>query len=405
MRLSASAVAALFVSSWALAAPQPFPKELHFSKACEPGKKITIAAAGDVLLHDIPQIQATESPNRFISLWRPIIDLMQRTDMTYVNLEGTTAWGINRYQQEAPDPGFVFDDYVYSGIPYPNYHPYLLDDLVASGVDVVSTANNHALDRGPLGADRTIEALRKAGLPYTGTRFRSQKHPRWHTITEAKGIRIAWLACGFINENRAPDPEHQSLQCREDTEEIERIIREIVRKKEADAVIVTPHWGKQFLHEPRDYQLALARRFLEAGAIAVLSSHPHVIQPWEKITTSDGREGFVIYSMGNFVNGHRQLPRRATVLVNLGLTKTRSGKVHINGVKYTPLLMTREEVNGKTYVEMRALDRHPRRDASRDVLAARELLTGLLGDRNIAHPDEPLVTNPECRGQLEASGP
>ena len=53
-----------------------------------------------------------------------------------------------------------------------NYHPSLIEDLRGSGFDVVSTANNHAADRGALGMDRTVEALRAGGIAFTGTRAR-----------------------------------------------------------------------------------------------------------------------------------------------------------------------------------------------------------------------------------------
>ena len=64
------------------------------------------------------------------------------------------ASGLDRNFNEVPDPGMVYDRVVYSGYPRFNYHPSLAVDLRRSGVDVVSTANNHALDRGPVGVEQ-----------------------------------------------------------------------------------------------------------------------------------------------------------------------------------------------------------------------------------------------------------
>jgi len=315
---------------------------LRFSKACAQGQKMTIAAVGDVLLHDDPQIQAVRDPARFTSLWARIQDLLARADVTYANLEGTVAWGIDRDKHKVRDPGFVFDDIVYSGLPRLNYHRYLLDDLVASGFDIVSTANNHAMDRGTLGLERTIDALRAAGLPFAGTRKASEGNREWFTITETRGIRLAWISCTRrINPDKAY-PKDQILNCHNDTVEIEKLIRRIVRRGMADAVIITPHWGGQYMHVPKPKQIEISRRFLEAGALVVMGAHPHTIQPWEKVITRDGRETFVFYSLGNFVSGHRELPKRATVILNVGLTKRPNGEILVNGVNYIPVLMRRE---------------------------------------------------------------
>ena len=81
-----------------------------------------------------------------------------------------------------------------------------------------------------------------------------------------------------------------------------------------DAIVVTPHWGRQYQFRPTARQKTLARDLIEAGAIAVIGTHPHVVQPWEKITTDDGREGLVIYSTGNFISGQVRFMRRAGIL-------------------------------------------------------------------------------------------
>src|SRR5690606_29929564 len=104
------------------------------------------------------------------SLWKGVKDLLQKADITYANLEGPTASGTNAYGRNVTDPGLRFDNVVYTSYPMFNYHPTLLDDLIASGVDVVSTSNNHSFDRRSLGADRTTDALEQRGIAFTGTR-------------------------------------------------------------------------------------------------------------------------------------------------------------------------------------------------------------------------------------------
>ncbi len=359
----------------AVATPATAP--LRFSNACRAGTKIAIAAVGDVLLHGPLQKQASAEAEGHHSLWAGVEPLLARADLTYGNLEGPCADGVSA-TGEAADPGKTFDGRVYSGYPQFNYHPSVIDALKESGFDVVSTANNHALDRRSLGVDRTVKNLKAAGLPFTGTRSTTAPDAPWYTTTQAKGVNVAWVACSF-STNEIPDPRHQVLDCYEDKETLLSTIRSLNARRDIDAVIVTPHWGVEYKHEPEAREKRLAHELLEAGALAVLGGHPHVVQPWERYTTHDGREGFVIYSLGNFVSGQSGTAKRSSLILYVGLTKGADGKVTVNGVRHLPLTMA-----AKPYTVQ---------PATGDSLA---LTTSLLGKWNKIEPNEALVTNPEC---------
>lgn len=349
---------------------------LRFANACRPGTQITIAAVGDVLLHGPLQKQAYKSG--FDTLWKDVQPLLSKTDLTYANLEGPCADGHTTGGTKV-DPGLVFDGSVYSSYPQFNYNPALIPSLKQLGVDVVSTANNHALDRRGRGADRTIENLKKDGLAFTGTRSTEGASAPWFTVTEAKGVRVAWLACTF-STNGIPDPKNQVLSCYEDKATLLSTIRELKARTDVDAIMVTPHWGVEYQHSPQQQEKKLAREMIDAGATAILGGHPHVVQPWEKYTTADGREGFVIYSLGNFVSGQSGTAKRSSLVLYLGLTKGADGKVTINGVRHAPIQMNPSPWTA-TY-------------ATGDSLA---LTTRLLGKWNAIGEDEALVTNPECQ--------
>ncbi|MBX3189611.1 MAG: CapA family protein [Labilithrix sp.] len=351
---------------------------LQFRDACRAGTKITIAAVGDVLLHAGLQRQAYAAENGHHTLWRDVEPMLAKADLTYGNLEGPCAEGVTTSGQ-ARDPGKVFDGSVYSSYPQFNYHPSLIGDLKSSGFDVVSTANNHALDRRALGADRTITNLKAAGMPFTGTRPSDDQSAPWYTITESRGVKVAWVACTF-STNGIPDPKKQVLMCYENRETVLSTIRGLAaRTGEVDAVIVTPHWGAEYTHTPSAQEKRLAKDMLDAGALAVFGGHPHVVQPWEKHVTPDGREAFVIYSLGNFVSGQNGLAKRSSLILYVGLTKGSDGKVSINGVRHVPIQMHPSPWTAK--------------HATGESLA---LTTRILGQWNRLGADEPLVTNPEC---------
>jgi poly-gamma-glutamate capsule biosynthesis protein CapA/YwtB (metallophosphatase superfamily) len=77
-------------------------------------------------------------------------------------------------------------------------------------------------------------------------------------------------------------------------------------------VIVTPHWGKEYRRRADRAQRKLAARLAEAGATAVIGSHPHVLQPGRRSWHADGRETLVVYSLGNFASHQPELPRRSS---------------------------------------------------------------------------------------------
>jgi poly-gamma-glutamate synthesis protein (capsule biosynthesis protein) len=372
-------------------APEPLPDSyLAFAGACPsdaenttPPKVVTIAAVGDVLLHHELQIQAFAADDRHRNLWRSIEDLLGQADLTYANLEGPMAAGIDKNGDDVGDPGEVFDKVVYSAYPRFNFHPSVAVDLKRSGFDVVSTANNHALDRQAIGVDRTIDALRTAGLRYTGTRRSDEPDAAWHTVLRAGGLKIAFLACtGLLNVR--PDAGGQVLRCR--GKAFEREIHKLAKSRAIDAVIVTPHWGKEYVAAPREREVELAHRFAEAGATAILGSHPHVLQPWERYAAEDGREVLIHYSLGNFASHQPELPKRSTVLLYLGLRKGDDGITRVVSARYLPLHVRQE--GEEFFVE--AIDRVG------GPADARALIVDMYGPGNLLGADEPLEVAPHC---------
>jgi len=377
-------------------APPLDAKAPKFTRVCEAGQRITIAAVGDLLLHHELQIQAYAAPDNFLVLWSGVKDLLTQADISYANFEGTAAAGLNRRGLAVADPGRRFDKVVYSSYPRFNYHPSLVDDLVRSGFDVVSTANNHAMDREPPGVDATLVALDKGGLKHTGTRATTAaanattastaSTASWHTVTEAKGVRVAWLACAH-HTNQIPDPHGQVLRCYDGA--VEEEVKRLIAEPEIDAVIVTPHWGKEYKPLPDATQRAFAGRLAEAGATAVIGGHPHVLQPWEVRKTKDEREVFVMYSLGNFASHQIELPQRSSMILYVGLTKPAGEKAFVHGVRYVPLHV--RQAGDEFFVE--AIDREG------GPANSRALTVGVFGESAVLAPGAPLATRPACDGQ------
>lgn len=323
--------------------------ELKYNESKKIGdKKLTVAFTGDILVHkDLYLKVINEKETSFLSLWRKTIPLIEKADLTYGNLEGPTALGINDKKIDIGDIGFKYDDSVYSGTnKLFNYHPQIVTDLKASGFDIVSTANNHSLDRGSIGIDKTIDAMESRSFNFVGTRKKNSKE-EFYKITTTNDFKIAWISCTEML-NGFNDKYSQILLCYKQSDEIIKIIQKIKKSNLADLIFVLPHWGVEYKHEPNEEQKKQARLYAEAGADAILGSHPHVLQNVEKYTAEDGREIFIAYSLGNFLANQKDIDKKTSAFVYLEFYKSTDekglSKSWINSYKYQPTFRQNKEI-------------------------------------------------------------
>ncbi|KHD87630.1 MAG: capsular biosynthesis protein [Bdellovibrio sp. ArHS] len=310
--------------------------DLTYSTPCDPrNQTATLSFVGDILIHDMLYKSVVAGSKDFSQIWRRTNSLMQKADASIGNLEGPAALGIDRQGRDHGDVGFTYDLNIYSGTNMVfNFHPRILSDLKKSGYDLLTVANNHSLDRYSIGVDRTVQAARNIGLPTVGTRIAQERNAEFYQILNIRNMRVAFLGCTEMTNGRT-DSKDQLLLCYSG-EKIRTLIRDLSSRSDVDAVIVLPHWGVEYSSKPDAKQKSHAKMFLEAGATAVVGSHPHVLQPWEKYVTTDGRETLVIYSLGNFVAFQKDVERKTGAVAYIGLAKEGNRKATIFGVGYTP---------------------------------------------------------------------
>ncbi len=309
--------------------------DLEFSGRCGPSQHFaSISFVGDVLIHKLLYVNVVQESQDFSQIWRGINPLFSKAHFSVANLEGPAAMGIDAQGRDWGDVGFIYDDRIYSGTNMTfNYHPRIFGDLKKSGIDLLTMANNHALDRGAIGIDRSTQSAREMGMPVVGIRHSQDRNDPFFRLVSVQGINIAFLGCTEMTNGR-PDNKSQVLNCFSSA--VVATIKELYARSDVDAVIVYPHWGEEYKQTPNSRQVSAARNWLDAGATAVVGSHPHVLQPWDKYVTKDGRETFIVYSLGNFVAAQKDVERRASAVMYLGLTKPGQGKAVIAGVAYTP---------------------------------------------------------------------
>jgi poly-gamma-glutamate synthesis protein (capsule biosynthesis protein) len=272
-------------------------------------------------------------------LFAPVADLLAAADVTFANLETPIA----------PDASGGTREYVF------NAPPEVLAALRNAGVDAVAVANNHAFDQGRAGFEETLRRLEQAGLAAVGAG--PQGRAAGPLRLEAGGLALAFLgyahffnqdgnACPPAGEGARPCPQAGQL-------DRARILDEVrAAAADADAVVVSLHWGVEYEQQPRAADVALARAIVDAGALVVLGHHPHVLQPIELHRRADGRLGVVAYSLGNFVSNqsrkyvHGAMPERIAAtrdgaLLRVGLAKRDYGRgvvrVELDGADFVPL--------------------------------------------------------------------
>jgi poly-gamma-glutamate synthesis protein (capsule biosynthesis protein) len=309
-------------------------------RAASSDDKILISAVGDVIIHDAPYNSILNDPQQFFALWSNFKPLFEVADISYANFEGAAARNVNQNGSRVSDVGFSYNcqgPKVYCGTNFSfNYHPHVIRDLQKVGIDVVSTANNHALDRRSLGVDETIKALVQYQMPFTGTRTRGATSDRWEALVSRKNKTIAFLSC-TQETNGIPDPHKQVLKCA--SEDMDQTLARLQADAKISAVIVTPHWGDEYTHRPNQSQVRLAKKWADMGVTAILGSHPHVLQPVEWVRGADGNRTLVAYSLGNFIARQGGVAKNLGAVLYLSLERTNQGKMQVSDVSSLPFFL------------------------------------------------------------------
>ena len=291
--------------------------------------KISMSVIGDIMCHNTQYKDAYNGNTGnydFSYVFEDIKQYIDSADIAIGNLETTFA-GSKRG---------------YSSYPTFNTPEAMALDLKELGIDVLSTVNNHSLDKGYSGLVNTLLELDRVGINHTGT-YSSKEDSKKILILDVKGIKIVFLAYTY-GTNGIPIPEEKEY-CINMIED-EKIIYDLTmaKKLNPDLIVVNMHWGVEYAQSPNKEQERLTQILFENGADIILGSHPHVLQKMEKVEIDFGngnkKDGFVIYSLGNFISGQRKEYTKQSAILNLEITKEgTNGKISINSVNYTPIYM------------------------------------------------------------------
>ncbi len=286
---------------------------------------INIAFTGDIMCHNTIYNDAFDKQSNtydFSYIFEDIKYNIQTADIAIGNLETTLAGAAKGY----------------SSYPTFNTPENLAYTLKKIGFDVLSTANNHCYDSGYKGIESTIDYLNDADISHTGT-FKSEEEQNKILIKNVKGINIAFLSFTY-GTNGITVPSDKTYSVNLIDKDLIKKQLSLANSQNPDMICVSMHWGIEYQTIPNTEQKELADFLFKNGADIIIGNHPHVLQNYEKreITLEDGstKDGFVVYSLGNFLADQNKKYTRDSAILNLNITKNTEGKIKINSVKYTP---------------------------------------------------------------------
>ena len=250
---------------------------------------------------------------------------------------------------------FAGADVGISDYPCFNSPDSFADAIKDAGFDLLTTANNHCMDKRMPGTLRTLDILDGLDIDHVGT-YRSAEARNEIYIKEINGMKIAFLSYTYgTNGIRVPEEWLVNLM------DEELIKNDIKRAKELgpDIIIVMPHMGNEYEEYVRDVFKNWAHMMLDAGADIVVASHPHILQPMEtvELANEDGstRTGFIMYSMGNFISSQTTPPRNASILLNIELEQTGNDDAFIKQVSFVPIWTQFHNADWKNHFVVRSV--------------------------------------------------
>ena len=262
----------------------------------EPEEAVTLLFAGDVLLSD-HVLNAYQSGGGITGVVdQNLLEEIQKADLFMVNEE----FPFSTRGEAAPDKQYTF-----------RLPPERVSIFQEMGIDLVTLANNHALDFGTDALVDTLDTLDGAGISHVGA-GRNLEEAKKPVIVELQGKTIGFLGTYRVirETSRNASSSKPGMLVTYDPsmtiQEIEKL------DQNCDYVVVYVHWGIERAEHPEEYQRAMGKQYIDAGADLVVGSHPHVLQGIEYYKGKP-----IIYSLGNFVFGS-SIPRTALLKAELG---------------------------------------------------------------------------------------
>lgn len=267
---------------------------------------VSFVAFGDVIGH-MPVVSAAKTSGGydFTQNFENVKKYIEEADVACVNQET------------------VFTESNFSGYPSFGSPEEMGVAEARAGFDVVTHATNHAFDRGTEGILYTTRFWKNyPEIEMLGI-HESEEDAEEISVVEKNGIKIALLNYAYsLNGYSLPKGKEYMVDLLDD----EKIEKDMARAREmSDAIVVFAHWGNEYQNVPSQEQKKRAQLFADNGATVIVGHHPHVVQPLDTVTSADGRQVPVYYSLGNFISNQGDYQTALCAMADFDIIKDENG--------------------------------------------------------------------------------
>jgi len=284
--------------------------------------RLNIKMVGDNLIHNsIYYAAKTENGYDFDMMFENVKDEIEAADISIINQETI----------------FVKDASRYSSYPTFGSPTAVGDSVVKAGFDVVAHATNHTNDKGTSGIMDTLKFWKENYPEIKVLGIHESEEESDISYLEKNNIKIAFLnyTYGLNGLNLAKGKEYMvdllgnDIEIKENLEEAE---------SNSDITIAILHIGNEYVYKPTKYHKEYVEFFIDNGADIVLCAHPHVLEPYEMLTTENGNTGLVYYSLGNFISNQNEVPRLLGGMADITIERDEEGEIYIKDHNLIPLV-------------------------------------------------------------------
>lgn len=264
--------------------------------------KVSFVAVGDNLIHDAIYLAAyVNGIYDFKPFYADIKPLIKSHHLAFINQEtmlGGVEIGLSSY------PSF-------------NSPVEVGEAIIDAGFNLISIANNHTLDRGEKAILNTIDYFESQDVIFSGAK--KQADASGVKVFTQEGITFAFVAYTMLT-NGQKHPQGKTYLA--NVYSREKVIADLSSLREqVDFILVSMHWGDEYVDEPTKVQKEEAEFLASLGVDVIIGHHPHVIQP-VNIIDHEGKETIVIYSLGNFLSAQVGVDRKIGMAVSFDFIKT-----------------------------------------------------------------------------------
>lgn len=297
-------------------------------------RSATIRSLGEIAIEtDLLKSAYVEESNSFdfTAMFSEISDVIGSADYTVADVEGTLGDTVSPSGEGAKI----------------NTPSSLLTALKNSGVDMLTLANDHALDGGFEEQQATVKNVAAAGLDYVGAAASAEERAT-PVVVDINGIQVGFIA--YTESVNGNDKNAGSAATEYGVNLIahSNAVQDIQDARAAGAEVVVAYvsWGKMLDRTPTTNQQKIAQLLTSAGADVIIGCNPHVVQPalWVEADALDGsgtNRALCLCATGNLLSNQRAQYADSGVIFEFTIQEQADGTFAIENPVYIPTYVWR----------------------------------------------------------------